>query len=45
MFASKDNLFVSSSLIKELIHYGGDARKYLPKEIVEEVTARVNLLK
>ena len=45
MFASKDNLFVSSSLIKELIHYGGDAKTYLPQEIVNDVTMRVNELK
>lgn len=44
MFASKDNLFVSSSIIKELIHYGGDASKYLPKCIVDDVTRRVKEL-
>lgn len=41
MFASKDNLFVSSSIIKELIHYGRDVSKYLPLQIVEDVTKRV----
>lgn len=41
MFASRDNLFVSSSIIKELITYGGDASKYLPSCIVDDVTRRV----
>ena len=41
MFASKDNLFVSSSIIKELILYGRDVSKYLPKEIIEDVTKRI----
>lgn len=44
MFASKDNLFVSSSIIKELITYGGDASRYLPKCIVDDVTKRVKEL-
>lgn len=41
MFASKDNLFVSSTIIKELISYNRDVSMYLPKEIIEDVTKRM----
>lgn len=45
MFADKNNLFTSSSMIKELISYGGNTALYLPKQIEEAVYKRVKEIK
>ncbi len=44
MYADRDNLFTSSSSIKELVICGGDASPFLPKEIVDEVVKRIKSL-
>ena len=41
MYADRDNLFTSSSSIKELILCGGDAHPFLPEEIAEEVIQKI----
>lgn len=44
MYADRDNLFTSSSSIKELILCGGDASPFLPKEILNEVIQKISSL-
>ena len=41
MYADRDNLFTSSSSIKELVLCGGDASPFLPPEIVPDVIRRI----
>lgn len=41
MYSDRDNLFTSSSSIKEVVLCGGDASPFLPKEIVDEVVERI----
>lgn len=41
LLPSTKNQFVSSSAIKELVTYGCDISKYVPKAIVEEVTQKL----
>ena len=42
MYADRDNLFTSSSSIKELVVCGGDPSPFLPKEIVEDVIKKMS---
>ena len=37
MMPTSKNQFVSSSAIKELVTFGVDIKKYVPKEILDEV--------
>ncbi len=41
MYADRDNLFTSSSSIKDLVICGGDASPFLPKEVIDEVVERI----
>lgn len=41
MFPTIDNLFISSSAIKELISYGADISSYLPNSIVDDVIKKL----
>ena len=41
MYSDRDNLFTSSSSIKELVFCGGDASPFLPKEIKDEVVNKI----
>ena len=41
MFPTIDNLFISSSAIKELISYGADISSYLPDSIVDDVIKKL----
>lgn len=45
MYADRDNLFTSSSSIKELVICGGDPSPFLPREITDEVVTRIKSLK
>lgn len=38
LFPSADNLFLSSSAIKELVLFGGDISSYVPHDLVEYIT-------
>ncbi|HOE07068.1 MAG TPA: pantetheine-phosphate adenylyltransferase [Bacilli bacterium] len=38
LFPSADNLFLSSSAIKELVLFGGDISNYVPHDLVEYIT-------
>ena len=41
LFPSTDNLFLSSSSIKELVKFDSDITPYVPKELVEFITKRI----
>ena len=41
MFPSTDNLFLSSSSIKELVKFDSDISPYVPHELVEFITKRI----
>lgn len=41
LFPSADNLFLSSSSIKELVIFGGNIESYVPSILVEEIKARI----
>lgn len=41
LFPSTDNLFLSSSSIKELIKFDSDITPYVPKELVEFITKKI----
>ncbi|MBO4667986.1 MAG: pantetheine-phosphate adenylyltransferase [Bacilli bacterium] len=41
LFPSTDNLFLSSSSIKELVKFDSDISPYVPKELVEFITKRI----
>ena len=41
LFPSSKNLFVSSSAIKELVHYGADITPYVPKEIIDDIVSKI----
>ena len=41
MLPSASNINVSSSAIKELIHYNQDISKYVPKEIAEQIIVKL----
>lgn len=41
LFPSTDNLFLSSSSIKELVKFGSDISPYVPKSLVEYITKRI----
>lgn len=45
LFPSADNLFLSSSSIKELVIFGGNIESYVPKILVEEIKDRIQLKK
>ncbi|MBQ2791913.1 MAG: pantetheine-phosphate adenylyltransferase [Oscillospiraceae bacterium] len=36
-----ENMYLSSSLVKQIAHFGGDISSFLPPQIVEPVTARL----
>lgn len=42
MATSPDHSFLSSSLVKELAHYGGDVSKMVPAEVNKALQSRVN---
>lgn len=39
--AESDNMFLSSSMIKQVCALGGDVSQFLPKQICAEITARL----
>lgn len=41
LFPSADNLFLSSSSIKELVIFGGNIHSYVPKELVDIIEKRI----
>lgn len=41
LFPSADNLFLSSSSIKELVIFGGNIDSYVPKMLVDEIKTRI----
>lgn len=41
LFPSTDNLFLSSTSIKELVAFEGDISAYVPKELVEPIKKRI----
>ena len=41
MFADKQNLFTSSTVIKELVNYDCDLSKFVPLEIIEDVYRKI----
>ena len=41
LFPSQDNLFLSSTSIKELVVFGGDISEYVPKQLVERIKKRI----
>ena len=41
LFPSTNNLFLSSSSIKELVKFGGDISPYVASELVEYITKRI----
>jgi pantetheine-phosphate adenylyltransferase len=43
MMTSQDLYFVSSTMIKELFHYGGDISPYVPKAAVEGLRKKIPL--
>lgn len=42
LFPSSNNLFLSSSSIKELVKFGSDISPYVPKELVEFITQKIS---
>ena len=45
MMTAQNLYFVSSSMIKELYHYGGDISPYVPKEVVRRLSEKMPLQK
>lgn len=45
MMTAQNLYFVSSSMIKELYHYGGDISPYVPKEVVQRLSEKIPLHK
>lgn len=41
LFPSADNLFLSSTSIKELVAFGGDISSYVPKQLVKPIQERI----
>lgn len=41
--SSSKNRFISSSAVRELIHYGQDIREYVPKSVQEEVRKKYGI--
>lgn len=41
LFPSQDNLFLSSSSIKELVKFGSDISNYVPKGLSEKITNKL----
>ena len=41
LFPSQDNLFLSSSSIKELVKFGSDITNYVPKGLSEKITKKL----
>lgn len=41
LFPSSNNLFLSSSSIKELVKFGSDISPYVPKELVNFITEKI----
>ena len=41
MFADKQNLFTSSTVIKELVNYDCNLSKFVPLEIIEDVYRKI----
>ena len=41
MYSDRDNLFTSSTSVKEVVLCGGDASPFLPKEILKDVVERI----
>lgn len=41
LFPSQDNLFLSSTSIKELVIFGGDITDYVPHPLVEKIKQRI----
>lgn len=37
LYSNTENSFVSSSLVRELISYGGDISRYVPKEVLKYI--------
>ena len=42
LFPSADNLFLSSSSIKELVKFGSDISSYVPKGLAEKIVKKLN---
>ena len=45
MMTAQDLYFVSSTMIKELFHYGGDISEYVPPEVFEGLKQKIPLKK
>lgn len=45
LFPSSDNLFLSSTSIKELVVFGGEIDDYVPKHLVEKIKERIKAKK
>lgn len=41
LFPSANNLFLSSSSIKQLVHLNADISNYVPQELVEEIRTKI----
>lgn len=40
LLTDPDNIFLSSSLVKEIAHNGGDIRRYVPEVVLRDIEAR-----
>lgn len=45
MMTAQDLYFVSSTMIKELFHYGGDVTSYVPELVARELSKKIRLKK
>ncbi len=43
--ASRENLYISSSIVREIARFGGDLEEFVNKEIVEDLQNKVQLRK
>lgn len=41
MTTSADNMFLSSSVVKQVCEFGGDISKFVPPEVKEDIIARL----
>jgi pantetheine-phosphate adenylyltransferase len=39
--AGSESMFLSSSVVKQVAQFGGDIRRFVPEEILDEVVARI----
>ena len=43
MMTGQNLYFVSSTMIKELFHYGGDVTPYVPEAVIQRLRAKIPL--